>query len=151
MLQSKLTGISEELNAMKQNVSRFAVIMLLLASFGIVMSSCQSGNPLAPYQPEIGNYPDNFQFQVTGVKNVTTTVEYSWQNSGLMASVNQASAIAGGSATVTLYDPDQVQRYSRSLGDNGTFQSDAGKAGAWKIRVVLNNLTGTLNFRVQKR
>ena len=115
------------------------------------MTGCQSANSLAAYQPEIGNNPDNFQFQVTDVKNVTTTVEYTWQNSGNTASVNQASAISNGSATVTLQDADQVERYSKSLSANGTFQSDAGKAGSWKIRVVLKNLNGTLNFRVQKK
>lgn len=115
---------------MKHTVAIFGVLILFLTSLGIVMSGCQSNGSLAPYQPEIGNNPDNFQFQVTSVQNVTTTVEYVWQNSGTMASVNQSSAIAGGVATITLLDAGNVQRYSRSLGDNGTFGSDVGKAGA---------------------
>jgi hypothetical protein len=128
--------------------------MLVVALLSILMTSCQSSqsqDSLAPYQPEIGNKPDSFQFQVTGVRNVTTTVEYSWQNSATMATVNQSSAVSGGSATVLLYDADKIQRYTKNLGDNGTFRSEAGKTGAWKIQVVLNNFSGTLNFRVQKQ
>jgi hypothetical protein len=127
------------------------VTTALVICLGLSISGCQSSSSLAAYQPEIGNNPDNFQFQVTDLKNVTTTIDYTWQNSGTTASVNQSSAITGGSATVTLFDADQVERYSESLSVNGTSQSNAGKAGSWKIRVALKNLNGTLNFRVQKK
>jgi hypothetical protein len=136
---------------MKYKISSYIVLILIVTLLGVLTSGCRSNNSLAPYQLEVGNNPDSFQFQVTGVKNVTTTVEYSWQNSGPAASINQSSAISGGSATVELYDPDQVMRYSKGLGENGTFQSETGKAGTWKIRVILNNLNGTLNFRMQKK
>lgn len=115
-----------------------------------LLFGCSSDNPLAPFQPEIANNPDSFQFQATGVTNVSTTIEYMWQNNGTRATINQSSAITGGSASVTLFDPGQVERYSSSLAVNGTFQSDTATTGSWKIRVALTNLSGTLNFRVQK-
>jgi hypothetical protein len=115
------------------------------------MSGCSSSsNPLAAFQPEIANNPDSFQFQVTGASNVTTTVDYVWQNSGSRATINQSSAVTGGSATLTLFGPDMSVRYSGALTMNGTFQSDSAAAGMWKIRVTLTNLSGTLNFRAQK-
>jgi hypothetical protein len=109
-----------------------------------------SSNPLAAFQPEIRNNPDSFEFQATGVANVTTTVEYLWQNSGQRATLNQSSVITGGSATLKLFSPDMVERYSASLSSNGTFQSDTATAGSWRIRVILTNVSGTLNFRAQK-
>jgi len=136
----------------KRKVLTSAVLTLLcsvlIASVPLVVGC--AGKSLEPFQPEIANKPDNFQFQITAAKNVTTTIEYSWQNSGTRATINQASAITNGSATVTLYDANQVQRYSSSLNVNGPWQSDTGAKGTWKVRVVLTNLSGTLNFRVQK-
>lgn len=129
--------------------------MVLLSVLGMIIfplaSGCSSSsNPLAAFQPEIANNPDSFQFQATGISNVSTTVDYVWQNSGQRVTINQSSAITGGSATVKLYSPDLVERYSASLATNGTFQSDTATSGAWRIRVTLTNLSGTLNFRAQK-
>jgi hypothetical protein len=41
--------------------------------------------------------------------------------------------------------------YARNLADNGTFVTNAGQSGIWKIQVSLSGLNGTINFRVQKR
>jgi len=134
---------------------RFAILMVgCLGLIVFVLGACTSDTPASPplsqFQPQIANTPDNFQFQVTGATNVTTTVEYPWQNSGTRASVNQSCSISGGSAVVTLLDSNQVQLYTSPLSANGTFQSDTGQAGIWKVRVVMTNVSGTLNFRVQK-
>jgi hypothetical protein len=126
--------------------------LLLFAALALsaMMGCSSSSNPLAAFQPEIRNNADSFEFQATGITNVTTTVEYFWQNSGTRATINQSSAVTGGSAVVTIFGPDLVERYSSSLATNGTFQSDTATAGTWKIRVTLTNLSGTLNFRAQK-
>ncbi len=121
----------------------FAVVLLAL------LTAC-GNNSLAPFQPEINNKPDNFQFQATGISNVTTTLDYNWQNSGTTANINQACSVKGGNAAVTVYDANGVQVYSRNLADNGTFPTIAGAAGTWLIRVTLTGLSGTLNFRAQK-
>lgn len=130
------------------------LIVLCMGLLMVMFGACSSNNPVSPplsqFQPQIANTADNFQFQVTGATNVTTTVEYLWQNTGTRASVNQSCSITAGSAVVTLLDTTQVQRYTNSLSANGTFQSDTGQVGVWKVRVVLTNLSGTLNFRAQK-
>ena len=136
----------EMINRKFVTLSVFSLSLIIVQLF----SGCSNSNPLAPFQPEIANNPDSFQFQATGVTNVSTTIEYVWQNNGTRATINQSSAITGGSATVTLFDPSQVERYSSSLAVNGTFQSDTATAGSWRIHVTLTNLSGTLNFRVQK-
>jgi len=129
------------------------IICILVASLAVsvlLLSGCSNKNPLAPFQPEIVNNPDNFQFQVTAAKNVTTTINYTWQNSGATASVNQACSIQNGAATVTLLDANGTQVYTKGLEANGTYPSTSGITGAWTIRVVLTGLSGALNFRVQK-
>jgi hypothetical protein len=93
---------------------------------------------------------DNFQFQATGVTNATWTYTYNWSNSGDSATVNQATTVTAGSATLTVFDKNGTQLYSQSLSANGTFGMTKGLAGAWSIKVVFTNYSGTVNFRVQK-
>jgi hypothetical protein len=117
----------------------------------MIVAACGSNTgPLAPFQPQINNLPDNFQFQATGVTNVTWTYTYMWSNSGDSATVNQASTITGGSATLTIFDNNGTQLYSQSLSANGTFGMIKGLHGNWTIKVVFANYSGTVNFRAQK-
>jgi len=133
--------------------SRIAItlsaVCLLLT---LTLVGCGSGNSaLNPkFQPQVSNQPDNFQFQTTGVSKVTQTLHYTWKNSGASASINQACAITAGTAAVTLRDSTNAVMYSGDLKANGTFASSAGVTGDWSIDVVLTNVNGTLNFRVQK-
>lgn len=125
--------------------------MITLGALALLAGCSNSTTaPLAPFQPQINNAADNFQFQATGVKLVTTTLTYTWQNSGTGASVNQATTVSAGSATVTLYDSTNTMVYTRALADNGTFAATPGVSGAWTIKVVLLDYSGTINFRVQK-
>lgn len=107
-------------------------------------------DPLAPFQPEIGNQTDTFQFQVTALTGVTTTANYEWQNTGTTANVNQSTSLSAGTATLTIRDAAGAQVYSRDLTDDGTFQTTAGAAGRWTITVRLVDASGAVNFRVQK-
>jgi hypothetical protein len=122
-----------------------AILCILLS----LLAGC-SKDPLSPFQPEITNVQDNFQFQATGIKDVTTTKNYNWQNTDTTANVNQSCVITRGSATLTILDADGTQVYSGNLTDNGTFVTTSGTTGTWVIRVELTGLSGTLNFRVQK-
>ena len=127
-------------------------LLAMLVTFA-VLGACGSNrsDPLSPaVQPEIVNNTDSFSFQVTGVENASTTLTYSWQNTGTVATVNQSAAIASGSATLVIRDAVGTQVYSRSLSDNGTFNSTAGTAGTWSIRIVFSGTSGTINFRADK-
>jgi len=130
-----------------KSISCFALIAVLL-----MILSCSGRRAVTDptYQPQIINQPDTFAFQATNVANVTQSIQYVWQNSGTSANVNQASQIAAGSATMTIRDAAGQQVYSASLGANGTFVTASGLTGGWTIQLVLTNLTGTLNFRVQR-
>ncbi len=125
-------------------VALFAPLALML------IAGCGSGSALNPvFQPQVANNPDNFQFQSTGVQNVTQTLQYTWSDSGTHASINQATTVSAGSAVLTIQDAKGATVFSGDLKANGTFTSVAGQAGNWTIVLVLSNYSGTLNFRVQ--
>ena len=108
--------------------------------------------PTAPgIQPEIINAVDNFQFQVTAVKNYTGILDYPWSNTGAAADVNQSCAVGSGAVALTLLDDTGAEVYSRDLNQDGSFPSNTGTSGSWTIRVALYQATGDLNFRVDKR
>lgn len=82
--------------------------------------------------------------------NVNATAIYTWSNSGTAASVNQATTISAGTATLTILDANGTQVYTKDLGVNGTLLTSTGRTGHWTIKVVLSDYSGTANFRVQK-
>lgn len=126
----------------------FAVLVIL------TFSGCGGGTNSAlnpQFQPQVANQPDNFQFQSTGVSAVTQTLTYTWQNSGISASIDQATTISSGQAVLVLRDASGIQVYSADLVNNGSFSAATGQTGNWTIVLTLTNYSGTLNFRVQKK
>lgn len=97
---------------------------------------------------EIRNIPDTFEFLVSELEHVTRTSEYPWENSGAAVSVYQSTALTAGTARLVILDAGGTQVYSRSLAENGTFDSTAGTPGMWTIRVIFTGATGTVTFRV---
>jgi hypothetical protein len=147
MLFCSSTQIVQREEKMQHNpINKIAGALFLF----LLVGGCNSNKSLAPFQPQINNAPDNFQFQATNVKNTTVTLNYTWQNSGTSANVNQACAITAGTATLVILDANAVEVYNKDLTANGTFQTSTGATGNWNIRVILTNVGGTLNFRVQK-
>jgi len=101
----------------------FVKVFLVLALVAS-LAGCGGGSALNPqFQPQVSNVADNFQFQTTGITNITQTLHYTWQDSGTAASINQACSITGGTATLSLLDANGTQVYSASLANNGTFQT----------------------------
>ena len=130
------------------------VVALGLSAVALLGAACSSDNPaapLAPFEPQINNIADKFEFQATGVTNVTWTYNYTWSNSGTAASMDQSTTIDAGTAVVTVYDAVGTQVYSQSLSANGTFDTGTGVAGNWTVKVAFVNYDGTVNFRAQKK
>jgi len=123
-------------------------LLLVLA----VVAACGDSNPIGPSnQPEVANNPDNFQFQASNLSRTTQTLTYSWTNTGTVANVDQSGQISSGEATITIRDSVNAVVYTRDLKNTGTFVTSSGATGTWRIEVRLVDVTGTLNFRVQKR
>jgi hypothetical protein len=133
-------------------MNRSRAITPIVASLILVLAAgCSSDpNPLAPFQPEIITTADAFQFQATAVTNVTFDRTYTWANPLTRATVNHASAVKQGTAQVHILDAAGTEVYTSLLAASGTQPTDTGLAGNWKVRVVLTNVSGTLNFRVEK-
>jgi hypothetical protein len=132
------------------NAKILAPLTILISAAVLFAASCGKDDPMSPYQPEIANVADNFQFQITAAQNLDHSENYVWRNTGAQATINQSCAITGGTAIVTLSDSTGAQLYQGNLADDGTFQSAVGAPGPWVIRVNFTNLDGTVNFRAQK-
>lgn len=128
--------------------------MFMLLGF-LVFPSC-SKESLDEFNPEITNSTGNFQFQATGVSNVSENLEYLWVNAGakvnpgVKANIDHSSVIDEGTATLKIFDSNGVEVYSRNLNDDGSFTSNDGTPGTWTIRVELSKVSGTINFRVEE-
>jgi hypothetical protein len=130
---------------------RLTLTLVLLVGIGAAACGDSVGNIIGPSnQPEITNVTDNFQFQASNLVDVTQVLTYTWANTGTQANVNHSGAITNGTATLVLRDASGTQRYSGNLRETGTFTSAAGTSGNWTIEVRLSDVSGTVNFRVQK-
>ncbi|MBK6782026.1 MAG: hypothetical protein IPI92_18060 [Gemmatimonadetes bacterium] len=119
--------------------------LLLAACGGDGSNGIGPGNQL-----QVTNAADDFQLQVTSMHNVTETLRYAWTNTGDSASINQATVVTGGTATLTVRGADSTVVYQSDLTGNGTFQSTLSTAGTWFIELRLRQADGDVNFRVQK-
>ncbi len=126
--------------------------LLFSACASLISLACGGAdNIIGPgNQLQVTNLPDDFQFQVTGLSKVTQTLRYTWTNTGDSANVNQSSSVTSGSATLTIREPLGTVVYTSGLQNNGTFHTLKATTGTWKIDVVMTNVSGALNFRVQK-
>ncbi len=121
--------------------------------FALTLAACgnSNSNPIGPSnQPEIANATDNFQFQASSLSATTQTLTYTWTDTGPAATLNVSGQITSGGGTLTLRDAAGKQVFSGALTSTGTFASTSGTAGSWQIVVQLTNVTGSVNFRVQR-
>ena len=122
-----------------------------LAVIVAAAAACGGSNTLGPdNEVQVNNATDSFQWQASNMEEITETRTYTWTNTGTTANVDQSSSITGGSATLRVTDADGQQVYSRSLSEDGTFQTSQGTSGDWTVTVVLSDASGALNFRLQK-
>ena len=103
-----------------------------------------------PYQLEVSNVANSFAYQASPLKSVSGLTQYSWRNDGTIANVNQSPSNLTGTASLVVLDAAGTQVYSRSLTDNGTFVTSAGTAGMWTVRINFSNVSGAVNFRLQR-
>lgn len=131
------------------------ILLCMLTAVALLGASACSDDPAAPrnlgVEPEITNDTDVFQFQVSDSEGYTGTLTYDWNNTGELANVDQSSAIEPGQAILTLIDAYGTEVYSRDLSEDGSSASDPGVAGTWRVRIAITDLTGTVNFRAEKR
>ena len=126
-------------------------MLALSAALMAAVAACGDSNVIGPdNQLEVTNAQDNFQLQVSALDEVSQTLEYSWQNTGTQATIDVSQAITSGTAILTLTDADGTVVYQEDLADDSDGQTLVGVAGAWGIRLVLDGVNGTFNFRAQR-
>ena len=123
---------------------------LLLALLFMLAGCSKSTTALAPFEPEIVNNQDAFQLQATNVSNVSTTLVYSWKNSGTRATINHSTTTAAGSTLLTVKDSLGTTVYSKALVSSLNEPTTVGVPGTWSVSLTLTNYSGTLNFRAEK-
>ncbi len=126
-----------------RRLSGFIALSALLA-----VSGCN--DPLGPFEPEITNATDNFQLQATGVTGVTSTLTYSWTNTGTRATINHSTTTTAGNAQIVVRDAAGAIVYDKGLAPSLNEPTAAGTAGTWTIQLGLAKYSGTINFRAQK-
>lgn len=132
-----------------ENDMKRALIAIGVGLLSASLLACDGAGLIGPgNQLEVSNDTDRFEWQVTGLENVTQTLTYTWQNTSTSASVNLSSNITSGTATLTITDANDNETFSGSLAQNGTSPTSTGTAGNWTITVELVGVDGTLNFRV---
>jgi len=126
----------------------------LMVAALLVGAAC-SDSPTAPgIQPEIVNNTDSFSYQIRDLRNVTGSWNYTWQNTGTLATITHSTnAGATGSATLTVRDAAGTQVYSGQLVSSGEpVTSPAGTPGAWTVTVTYANYTNAqVNFALSKQ
>jgi hypothetical protein len=136
------------------NAFRKIRVLAVVAFATFAVAACGDDSPTSPgpgIQPQVMNMTDDFAYQVSNVRNYSGTLSYTWRNTGVQANVNQATTVTAGTLTLVIRDASGTEVYSRSLADNGTFITAAGDTGMWNIRVVYSGMSGTVNFRAQKK
>jgi hypothetical protein len=111
-------------------------------------TACGS-DPLAPFEPQISNAAGNFQLQATNVASVTTTLTYSWANSGTRATINHSTVTSAGTTLLVIRDGAGVTVYSKALSPSLNEPTAVGQAGTWSVQLTTTNYSGDLNFRAQ--
>lgn len=137
---------------MRRHMTILRMLRLATAALSVaVFAACDGGAPLGPdNQLQVTNAIDSFQWQASAMDNVSQTLNYTWQNTGTMANIDQSGSLTGGSAILTVSDADGTEVYTRSMGETGSFQTASGTSGMWTIEVTLSGVNGMLNFRAQK-
>ncbi len=134
----------------RQSPCRFAVKLVFSVLFVVALGGC-GDDPvaLAPFEPEIENVADSFSMQATGVKIVTTTVSYTWNNSATQATIDHSTTTDEGSAVLEIRDSAGTVVYSKNLSPSLNETSAEGLPGDWRIQVKFTGYSGTLNFSAQ--
>ena len=119
----------------------------------LILAACGSDptDPLADFEPQVNNATDSFELQATDVTEVGTVLQYAWENTGSLASVDHSTTTANGAAGLVIRDAAGTIVYDQGLVPSLNEDTAPGSAGTWTISLALSDYTGTLNFRVEKK
>lgn len=133
-----------------------AMLLVLMAVACNSNGDDDNGNPAGPSgsglggDPAITNNTDDFRWELSGASNFSTNGGYTWRNTGTQARITVNNNISSGSGTITVRDSGGRIVFSGSYSNNGTFTSETGPTGNWRVDLVPVGVSGSLSFRVQR-
>ena len=137
-------------------VRHCAAILLVVLTVACGGDDDDNGNPTGPSgsgvggDPAITNNTDDFQWQLSGASNFSTNGGYTWRNSGTQARITVNNSLSAGTGTITVRDSGGRIVFTGSYTNNGTFTSDTGPTGEWRIEMAPSGVSGSMSFRVQR-
>ena len=132
------------------HIATYKTVVIVFCTV-LAVAGCSDDQPFSPgVQPEVINNTDTFEFQVSSVTNYTGVWRYDWTTTGTIVDVDQSCAITGGTVILRILDSNGTEVYVRDLTEDGSFTTEAGETGQWKLEVALVAGSGTLNFRTEK-
>lgn len=124
-----------------------AALGLLLA---VLVVGCTESNPTNSFEPAVTNTTDSFSLRASNAYLVTSTLRYTWTNTGEQATIYHSTSRTAGAATLVIVDANSTQVYSGDLRATGSEVTLVGAAGDWGIVVVLEGFSGNCGFNAQK-
>lgn len=121
---------------------------LVLLSGIITFSACKKDVDV--FKPQVSNQSDNFSFLASNVSNGTGSYEYTWINTGTKANITISTQGQAAQMDVKVYDGAGAEVYANSLDNNGSFTTNTGIAGQWKIVFVFKTFNGNILVTAKK-
>ncbi|MEQ1855635.1 MAG: hypothetical protein ABL963_04140 [Longimicrobiales bacterium] len=118
----------------------------LAAVVAVALTACESENALDTNLITASSVPDQFDFSVNGLDNVTGGVRYFWTVTGPQAQIDMSQTITSGTAIVQIRDGAGDVRYQEDAADGIDTTTVAGASGFWQIDIVLTKVTGGFGF-----
>ncbi|GAB4285945.1 MAG: hypothetical protein Kow0092_39780 [Deferrisomatales bacterium] len=127
--------------------ARWKSAALVLAA--LLATACGGGGGgEGPFPGTVDNTPGRFRVELLGVSGASRSDGFAWSNAAGRAAVAQSIQLDAGSALLTVYDAADLPVYQTDFSSEGTFLTDPGTAGPWRVELDLDGFGGTLIFEL---
>ena len=123
-----------------------------LLVFLATLTSCSVGVPLGPEsQVEVTKETDDFLLRAWYMENGTTTLTYSWGNTGTQATVDITQFISSGSVILIIKDDVGTVVHQDDIANDNDTDTAVGVAGDWEVELRFQNATGSFDLSIRKK
>lgn len=127
-----------------------SLALLTLFVFAVGCGGSNNSVTAPQYEPEVVNTPNVvFTFQATGLTEIDDVASYYWDVSSGNIVIHPSTSTTSGNLTLDIRDDSGVVVYNGDIPASGDITPPAGAPGSWRIRISLQNYSGTINFELQ--
>jgi anti-sigma B factor antagonist len=131
-----------------KRIHNLLVIMWLTRVLNVLGSREEAIDFLSKLDLELAE--DSVRFRAARVESLSTTLAYIWTNNGSAARISQGAPGGTGRAMLRMRDAVGHEVFAHTLEETGAFLSTAGKPGAWRVELDLNDYSGPLELGIEK-